>query len=137
MVIDTAVVVSSLIFSREKWSWMRPGWMWGIIRPIVCRSTVLELMRVLGYPKFSLSLEERNSLVQDYLPFTEAVDDPPKNTGLPFCRDLMDQVFLNLAFTQSADYLISGDTDLLEYPDADSLHIVSPAHFREILEIGR
>jgi hypothetical protein len=47
-----------------------------------------ELIRVLAYPKFRLDQAERNALLQDYLPFAEAVQlaDPPP--VLPaVCRD--------------------------------------------------
>ena len=50
------------------------------------------------------------------------------------CRDPKDQVFLELALESHADYLISGDKDILAYPSAEGLKIITAASFRVVLE---
>jgi uncharacterized protein len=87
IVFDTNVVVSTLVFGRRL-AWLRRAWASGSVVPVVCRETAEELIRVLAYPKFRLDQAERNALLQDYLPFAEAVQlaDPPP--VLPaVCRD--------------------------------------------------
>ncbi|MFO7731549.1 MAG: putative toxin-antitoxin system toxin component, PIN family [Spirochaetia bacterium] len=133
LVLDTGVLVSSLLFARERWNWLREGWIWQRIRPIVCKSTTLELIHVLKYPKFQLTLSERSSLLEEFLPFSEAVAEPQETEELAQCRDPKDQVFINLAWEQRADYLVSGDSDLLEYPSG-KIRIVSPAELKKLME---
>ena len=72
-----------------------------------------ELLRVLGYPKFRLSLQEQEELLADYLPHTHAVRIPQPPPSVPACRDVMDLPFLQLAAAGSAQALVSGDRDLL------------------------
>src|SRR5660398_234152 len=52
---------------------------------------VIELIRVLGYPKFELSEEERLDLMADYLPFAEAVEVEAADLADTVCRDADDQ----------------------------------------------
>lgn len=133
VVLDTGVLISSMLFSREKWNWLRNAWIWQRIRPNVCKSTTLELIHVLKYPKFHLTGSERRTLLEEFLPYSEAVADPKDIEELALCRDPKDQVFINLAWEQRADYLVSGDSDLLEYP-TEKISIVSPAELRKLIE---
>ncbi len=133
VVLDTGVLISSMLFSHEKWNWLRDAWVWQRIRPIVCKSTTLELIQVLNYPKFQLTASEKRALLEKFLPFSEAVAEPKEIKELAQCRDPKDQVFINLAWEQRTDYLVSGDSDLLEYP-TEKVRIVSPAELRKLLE---
>src|SRR6056297_2182923 len=103
VVLDTGVLISAMLFSREKWNWLRDGWIWGRIRPIVCKSTTLELIQVLKYPKFQLTGSERKTLLEEFLPFSEAAAEPKETKEtkeLAQCRDPKDQVFIKLAWEQ-------------------------------------
>ena len=69
---------------------------------------------MLGYPKFRLSPEEREELLSDYLPFCESVSAPSVAPPQPRnCRDPFDVPFLELALSGDADFLVTGDGDLL------------------------
>ncbi len=65
VVLDTNCLVSALIFSHGKAGQLRAAWQRGDIGPIVCRETVTELIRVLGYPKFKLEQEDIEKLLAD------------------------------------------------------------------------
>jgi len=128
--LDTNVLVSALIF-RRRLSWLREAWHHGQVRPLLCRATANELLRVLAYPKFRLDENEIADLLADLLPATETVDlGRRRGRGLPQCRDPHDQLFLVLTQAARADVLVSGDADLLAlagqapFPiwDADTLH---------------
>ena len=133
VVLDTNVLVSSLLFTSEKWSWLRNGWSWGRIVPLVCKTTTVELIRVLNYPKFRLSHAEQQIILETFLPFVETHPDPPPAPALPACRDPKDQIFLELASSTTVDYLISGDADLLDYPAPAELIILPPAKFFHLI----
>ena len=70
-------------------------------------------MRVLGYPKFKLSSDDREQLLADYLPYCRSVRIPARLPKLPQRRDANDQMFLELAAVGKADLLVTGDKDLL------------------------
>jgi len=75
--------------------------------------TVTELIRVLAYPKFSLTASEQEDLLADYLPFCETVVMPSQLPIIPKCRVVFDESFLFLAKVAKADYLVTGDKVLL------------------------
>ncbi len=76
-------------------------------------STAAELLRALAYPKFELSSAEQEELLADYLPWCETVSIPKPPPTTLACRDPSDQPFLHLAVAGQADFLVTGDADLL------------------------
>ena len=112
VVFDTNTVVSALLFGHGQLSWLRDHWRSDNVAALVSRPTVDELIRVLAYPKFDLDKIEIEALLADYLPFTEAVAVSPR-TQSPPCRDIDDQMFVDLAIQGRADVLVTGDQALL------------------------
>ncbi len=108
IVIDTNVLLSSLLFHAGTLSWLRAAWQAGRMCPLASRETMNELIRVLHYPKFGLNHGEREDLLADYLPWCKTVtlSNPP---GVPQCRDPLDRPFLELALAAQADALVTGD----------------------------
>jgi predicted nucleic acid-binding protein len=90
------------------------------------------LIRVLSYPKFRLTPDEREDLLGDYLPWCETVR-VPKRTKVPHCRDPFDRPFLELALAAKADALITGDKDLLALAGVFTVPILAPAVFQNRL----
>jgi uncharacterized protein len=128
-VIDTNILVSALIFSNGKLSRCRQLWQNGEFTPLVSKPTVTELIRVLAYPKFKLTSIERDDLLADYLPFCETAQMPSELPQIPPCRDPYDEPFLHLALFGEADYLVTGDKDLLTLVDVFSCPIVTAEYF--------
>ena len=116
VVIDTNVVLSALVFAqgtRGRLAPLRQAWQQERCHPLASGATAAELMRVLTYPKFKLTNEDQRELLADYLPYCTIVRisaTPPKT---PPCRDPCDLPFLELAIAGKADYLVTGDKDLL------------------------
>lgn len=113
VVLDTNLVVSALLFPGGRPAELRRCWQQGLFTPLVSRETAAEIVRVLAYPKFRLSLEDRKVLLADYLPYTETVKIPDVAPSVPACRDPFDVPFLMLAEVGNADFLVTGDRDLL------------------------
>ena len=132
LVLDTNVLVSTLIFSAGSVSWLRDAWQSKVVHPLVSRETTAELIRTLCYPKFQLTDNMRQSLLGDYLPWCEVIvikDCPP----VPVCRDPDDQQFLELAILGNADVLVTGDGDLLELASEFSIPILPPSSIEKIV----
>ncbi|MFT4266451.1 MAG: putative toxin-antitoxin system toxin component, PIN family [Xenophilus sp.] len=113
VVLDTNVVLSALLFTSGRLAWVRRAWQHKELQPLVCKETASELLRVLDYPKFKLTAEDRQELLEDFLPYAEVVDLPQPWPALPICRDEKDQMFLVLAHVGQAKAIITGDGDLL------------------------
>ena len=113
MVLDTNVLLSALLFAQGRMTFLREGWQVGRLVPLVSRPTVQELVRVLAYPRFELSGEDRDDLLSEYLPYCETVIISSPPPAVPICRDPFDRPFLELAIGARADFLVTGDKDLL------------------------
>jgi len=136
VVLDTNCLVSALIFSHGKAGQLRTAWQRGDIIPLVCRETVTELLRVLGYPKFNLEREDIESLLADVLPWTETVEADFSHDDIASLRDRDDTIFIRMAQTADAAFLVSGDRHLLELRNIfPELNIVSLTEFMEQIGI--
>lgn len=113
VVLDTNVVLSALVFGSGPAGRLRLAWQRGLVLPLACTATAQELVRVLAYPKFRLSVHEQGELLADYLPYVKSVRIPQPPPPVPDCRDPLDLVFLHLAVAGKARALVSGDRDLL------------------------
>lgn len=134
VVIDTNLVLSALVFSQGRLTPLRQAWQNGRCRPLVSETTVAELMRVFAYPKFKLTSVEQQELLADYLPWctTMCIPDPPP--AIPACRDPFDLPFLQLAVTGKADYLVTGDRDLLCLADQFVNPIITAEQWMKTLD---
>ena len=135
LVLDTNVLLSALLFPTGSLSWLRHAWQSEAILPLASRKTTAELLRVLHYPKFRLTGDEREDLLSDYLPWCETVivSKPPT---VPECRDAADRPFLELALAGQADALVTGDHDLLALASVFSVPILTPNATRVRLREG-
>ena len=113
VVLDTNVVLSALLFSAGPVAPARAGWQSGRLIPLASAATAGELLRVLSYRKFKLSVADQQELLADFMPWVEVVQVPDPPPSVPSCRDPHDLPFLHLAVVGRADVLVSGDRDLL------------------------
>jgi putative PIN family toxin of toxin-antitoxin system len=133
VVLDTNVVLSGLLFKAGRVSDVFSCILAEQVIPLVTRETAAELVRVLAYPKFKLAAQEQRLLLETYLQYAEVVESEDAR-DVPECRDPNDVPFLVAALCGRADYLVTGDRDLLAVK-AGHLHcpIISPEQFAEIL----
>ena len=132
VVLDTNVVVSALLFGGGRLGWLVDAWRSQTITPLASKETVLEILRVLAYPKFHLSAAERETVAGAYLPFVETTQVPNTKCTVK-CRDLDDLKFFMLANVSKADYLVSGDDDIHAATGFSSCPILRPDEFKKIM----
>lgn len=95
---------------------------------LVSDDTLFELADVLSRKKFDkyISIEER----QDFLRMIARLSEKVSIIKIiRECRDPTDDKFLELAVNGKADFLISGDEDLLSLKTFRKTRILSPAEF--------
>jgi putative PIN family toxin of toxin-antitoxin system len=133
VVLDTNVVLSALLFAQGRLAAIRLAWQHGRCRPLASKATIAELLRVLAYPKFGLTAEQQEELLADYLPHCTIVRTPATPPHTPPCRDPYDLPFLRLAASGKADYLVTGDKDLLEVSGKTSYSIITADKFLALI----
>jgi putative PIN family toxin of toxin-antitoxin system len=103
-------------------------WKRGDIVPVISKETFSELSTVLHYPKFSLTADEVKTIIADeILPYFDVVEIGDKVNGV--CRDPYDDIFLSVAVSAAASWIVTGDKDLLEVGEYGGARIVPPNEF--------
>ena len=131
IVIDTNVVISAILFGGT------PGklidlWKTGRIAPLITEEIMTEYIRVLAYPKFNLTEEEINYIIQrEILPFFKVVKSVPGSSIIK--EDPDDDKFIQCAQAGKAKIIISGDQHLLALKSYKTIEIKTPNQFLEEL----
>jgi putative PIN family toxin of toxin-antitoxin system len=130
IVLDTNAVLSALLFKSERVGWLVSFWTGGRIVPLVPKATASELIRVLAYSKFRFDAFERQTVLAAFLPYAETVKTRTTTEGAK-CRDPHAEMFLTLAAQGHADFLVTGDADLLSVEAFLACPILTPEQFRQ------
>jgi uncharacterized protein len=133
-VLDTNVVLSAVLFAQGRLARLRLAWQRTTFHPLVSTATTQEFIRALTYSKFKLAAEDQRELLADYLPYCTPVSMPTKAPSTPQCRDPFDVPFLQLAIIGKADFLVTGDKDLLAVRGRISCPIVTAEVFLRSFE---
>ena len=128
-VLDTNVVLSALVFAHGRLARLRVAWQQASFHPLASTVTIRELIRALTYPKFKLTAADQRELLADYVPYCTPISMPAKPPRTPPCRDPFDVVFLQLAIVGNADFLVTGDKDLLSLTGRIRCPIVTADEF--------
>ena len=127
VVLDTNILVSALLFKGEL-AVIVDLWKKGKIMPVLSKETFAEFKTVLEYPKFSLTVQEIKVIVEEeMLPYFEIIEVADNIRDR--CRDADDDKFIACAVAASADFIVSGDRDLLDMGKCKSVRIVSASAF--------
>jgi uncharacterized protein len=131
-VIDANVILSALLFRQSKpakafQKAMDEG-------EILCSETsIKELRTTLLKNKFDryLTVEERVYFLNIFLKQIRTIKT---NETISACRDPKDNMILELAVDGNADFIITGDQDLLVLNPFRKIKILNPVNFLEIIK---
>jgi len=129
VVLDTNVLVSGLAYPTSVPGRILGAWRRGAIGVVLSRFILDEMIRVL--PRLSrirLSPAEIRDLADSFL-FLAEVIEPGEARPDEELRDRNDAPVLKTLLASNAEYLVTGDKDLLAL--ADRYPIVTPAQFWE------
>ncbi len=130
LVLDTNVLISSILSKNTPPQKLFDYSMaHGII--LMSEATVTEITEVLTRKKFDryASLVKRAKFLQTLASKIETIKI---TESITICRDPKDDKFLELAVNGKADYLITGDRDLLVLHPFRDIQIITPAAFLEL-----
>jgi putative PIN family toxin of toxin-antitoxin system len=124
VVLDTNVLVSGIAYPTSIPGRIVSAWKQGAISVILARCILNEAVRSLPrFPRIRLSPDEIRELVDSLTFIAEVVE--PAAVSEAALRDKADLPILGTLLAAQADYLITGDKDLLEL--AGRYPIVTPA----------
>lgn len=128
VVLDTNVLIAGLLWRAAPHALLeqvRRGSLGLISSPLL----LAELAEVLGRAKFDAILQrsktEREQTLAEVRRLAEVIAPPP--LAAPVCRDPDDDEVLALAIAARADFIVSGDHDLLVLQQFSGIPILSPA----------
>jgi uncharacterized protein len=127
VVLDTNVLVSGLAYPGSVPGRIVNVWRRGGLNAVLSRYILDEMSRVLPrLPRIQMSPDEIRDLLDSFMFLADIVEPEGRDAGL---RDAADQQVLGTLLASKADYLITGDKDLLAL--AEKYSIVTPATFWE------
>lgn len=112
IVVDTNVLLSGIFFENGNEAQVLKLILEDRVGLLTSLETLEELRETLTRPKFHLSSSESLTIFQIILGKSEVILNI--NEAEVRCRDRDDQKFLDCAHTGKADYLVTGDPDLLD-----------------------
>jgi putative PIN family toxin of toxin-antitoxin system len=132
LVLDTNIFISGLIATKSTPGKIIKAWKNGKIDIILSEKGILEIARVLGYPKIFKYLKQSNFNIENFLStlrfMCDIVDISGIEVNVP--RDPNDNHILATFIAGKADFLISGDKDLLSLKE--KYKILSPVEFEKM-----
>jgi putative PIN family toxin of toxin-antitoxin system len=134
VVIDTNVVLSAILFGGKPKQVLEMA-LSGSIHLAISESLVNELQGVLQRPKFELSAQLVQTIVSEYTSIARWME--PSEHFNVVVDDPSDNQFIDCAVAAKADYLITGDTHLLNLGTFKMIKIVSVDNFIDILCSGK
>lgn len=134
LVLDTKVWISGLLLPTSNSGILIKKWQASKFEVVISSYILQEIGKVLAYPKISKKLQWSDSEIQHYLDllsfFAETIDVDEVSTHVD--ADPKDSLVLSTFLVSHADFLVSGDSDLLNL--AGNYPIISVAQFKGKLE---
>ncbi len=131
VVLDTNNLISGIFFENGTEARVLEEALAGRAKLLASLETLQELQETVSRPKFQLSLSEVLTIFQLVVSRCEIILAPPK--AKVKCRDPDDQKFLDCAIAGKADFLVTGDRDLLIMGRVGRTKIVTAAELIRIL----
>jgi uncharacterized protein len=128
VVIDTNVLLAALLWRGPPYALLEQARN-GAITFLSSPELLAELTEVLARPKFDVILSRsetsREQMLMQVRLLVDITDPPP--LAKPVCRDPDDDAVLALALATQADFIVSGDEDLLSLNIFEGIPILNPA----------
>ena len=131
IILDTNIWISYLISKKNnQWDTLIFS---AKIQIIYSEKLLNEFIEVTQRDKFRkfISLDDLEVILNFLGDFAIFVENIEKKYTL--CRDLKDNFLLDLAVTAEADFLVTGDKDLLEIKTLENVKILSPTDFINLI----
>lgn len=133
-VLDTNVIASAVLIRGGIEDRVLRPWFLGQYRLVLSVPILEEVLRVLEYPRIRsrrwMSDKETVHLLEQLAESSVLVEGKQR---LRICRDPADDKFVVAALEGKADYIVTGDADLLDLGKSQDIEIVTPRQFLQAL----
>ena len=134
VVIDTNVLISSIFFGGSPLKLIDEIENRNYITTYVSQEIILEYQLVFRrlqkkYPNKIIDEDKINRIL-------DSSNLIYVSSNLQLCRDVKDNKFINCALSAKADYLITGDNDLLVLKKINNVSVITIAEFLKILSVS-
>ena len=137
-VLDANVIISALIMpDSTPGRVLRAAVEGTAVQALTSEPLLVELRAVLEYPRLQRYLKMSRQDREAFVILLEQVTDTVRIGDYPApgtCRDPDDEPYLQTALAGRADFVVTGDRDLLELKTVEHIPIVTPADFERILK---
>jgi putative PIN family toxin of toxin-antitoxin system len=135
VVVDTNIIISATFWGNQPRELLKKAIL-GELQLLTSPDILAELFRVLNYSKFVAQLQKVSKtpqeIVSNYQQLCEFVE--PSNRSVPaIIRDTKDQIILDCAIFGKADYIVTGDSDLLVLDPYQTIRIINLSDFLQFL----
>ena len=124
LVLDTNVILDLLVFKDPTAEPIRLMLDAKIVDAVRSEASMLELVDVIQRPIFKLSQEEQEMILRAWASVTRLLETTAIESAPFSCRDLDDQVFLDMAYSVRPALLLSKDLCVLELQGIAQRHSV-------------
>jgi putative PIN family toxin of toxin-antitoxin system len=114
LVLDTNVILDLLVFKDPSAEPIRLLLDTKQVDAVRSEASMLELIDVIQRPTFKLSREEQKMILQAWESVTRLLENSAIESAPFTCRDVDDQVFLDMAYSLRPALLLSKDLRVLE-----------------------
>jgi putative PIN family toxin of toxin-antitoxin system len=114
LVLDTNVILDLLVFKDPSTEPIRLMLDAKIVDAVRSEASMLELVDVIQRPIFKLSQQEQEMILQAWEGVTRLLENTAIESAPFICRDLDDQIFLDMAYSIRPAVLFSKDLRVLE-----------------------
>jgi len=135
VVLDSNVILSGLMSPKGTTGKIIQAWKDNRFTLLICEAQLEEIKRVLAYPKIQKRLDWSAEKINLYIKLlayrSEYLDISGIEARVPLDAD--DEMLLATLIAGKADYLVTGDSDLLVL--RENYAIITPAHFFELANL--
>jgi putative PIN family toxin of toxin-antitoxin system len=114
LVLDTNVILDLLVFKDPSTEPIQLILATKQVDAVRTPASMAELIDVIGRPTFKLSQADQEIVVQAWESSSRLIEDTAIESAPFTCRDLDDQVFINMAYSLRPALLLSKDLRVLE-----------------------
>ena len=114
LVLDTNVILDLLVFKDPSTEPIRLMLDAKIVDAVRSEASMLELVDVIQRPIFKLSQQEQEMILQAWEGVTRLLENTAIESAPFICRDLDDQIFLDMAYSIRPAVLFSKDLRVFE-----------------------
>jgi uncharacterized protein len=140
LVLDTNVLISAILSPRGKPAFILKLALGEVVELVLSRAIIEEMQKVLHYPKLLKLLKRNKVSVEDVESFIDNLKIIAEITKGELVIDVIkddptDNIILSCAVEGGVDFIISGDSHLLNLANFKEIEIVDPATFLKLTNI--